>query len=173
MFAHDKYIFDALVHLINHTPATVDDLDDFWRTFRFTGARDRDAAELEAVRALVPILRPFWDISEAEVVELLNQLLAEAGAVPRLVRHDGFEWHIHATSDDAPFDVRIRVEVAMAMLDLVRDDELWRLKVCAGEDCDDVLIDYSRNRSRRYCDGTCGNNAHVTAYRARRAAAGE
>jgi hypothetical protein len=33
-----------------------------------------------------------------------------------------------------------------------------------------VLVDLSRNRSRRFCDvNGCANRAHVAAYRARRA----
>ena len=59
----------------------------------------------------------------------------------------------------------------MAFVDLVRADDLGRLRRCAAEDCDAVLVDLSRNRSRRFCDtGNCGNRAHVAAYRARRAA---
>jgi predicted RNA-binding Zn ribbon-like protein len=59
----------------------------------------------------------------------------------------------------------------MGLLDLVRSDELDRLRTCAAEDCDDVLVDLSKNRSRRFCDGGCGNRANVAAYRARKAGA--
>ena len=57
----------------------------------------------------------------------------------------------------------------MAVVDLIRSEELDRLKVCEADDCDDVLVDLSKNRSRRYCDGGCGNRVNVAAYRARRA----
>ena len=50
-----------------------------------------------------------------------------------------------------------------------RSDELERLRLCDAPDCDAVLVDLSRNRSRRYCDtGNCGNRANVAAYRARK-----
>ncbi len=72
--------------------------------------------------------------------------------------------------NDAPFDQRILVETAMAVSDLVRADELGRLKECAADDCTAVLVDLSRNRSKRFCDvGNCGNRTNVSAYRARRA----
>ena len=58
----------------------------------------------------------------------------------------------------------------MAMADLVRMGELSRLRHCDHPDCDNVLVDLSRNRSRRFCDAGCGNRAAVSAYRARRAA---
>ena len=37
-------------------------------------------------------------------------------------------------------------------------------------DCDALIIDLSKNRSRKFCDGTCGTRANVAAYRARKAA---
>ena len=58
----------------------------------------------------------------------------------------------------------------MALVDVIRADAVDRLRVCAGEDCEDVLVDLSRNRSRKFCDGTCGTRANVAAYRARKAA---
>jgi predicted RNA-binding Zn ribbon-like protein len=65
---------------------------------------------------------------------------------------------------------QMRVEVAMAVLDVIRADEMGRLRHCAADDCSAVLVDLSRNRSKRYCDvGNCGNRMNVNAYRARRA----
>jgi predicted RNA-binding Zn ribbon-like protein len=63
------------------------------------------------------------------------------------------------------------VECAMALVDVIRAGELDRLKLCDAEDCDDVLVDLSKNRSRRFCHGGCGNRANVAAYRARKAGA--
>jgi len=63
---------------------------------------------------------------------------------------------------------RLAAEAGMAFADLIRAGELDRLRVCAGDDCDAVLVDLTRNRSRIYCDtGNCGNRQHVAAYRAR------
>ena len=57
----------------------------------------------------------------------------------------------------------------MGFLDLVREDDLDRLKICAADDCQAVLVDLSRNSSKRYCDtGNCGNRTNVAAYRARK-----
>ena len=62
---------------------------------------------------------------------------------------------------------RMAVEAAMAFVDVIRMGELDRLRVCAAEDCSDVVVDLSKNRSRRFCDSGCGNRANVAAYRAR------
>ena len=101
-------------------------------------------------------------------VSLINIILAEQQAVPRLVRHDQFDWHIHAISDDRPMHERVLVETAMAMIDFVRSGEMSRLRLCAARDCDDIVLDLSRNRSRRFCSTTCGNREAQAAFRARR-----
>jgi predicted RNA-binding Zn ribbon-like protein len=59
----------------------------------------------------------------------------------------------------------------MAVIDVVRSNELSRLRICASATCLDVVVDLSKNRSKRFCDGTCGNRAAVAAYRARKSRA--
>ena len=97
----------------------------------------------------------------------VNAILAEASAVPRLVRHDELDWHIHAVSLEAPLAERILVEAAMALVDVIRADETRRLQHCAADDCTGVYLDLSKNASRRYCSTRCGNRMAVRAYRAR------
>ena len=109
-----------------------------------------------------------WTAETDEAVAAINGLLAEHGALPRLVRHGDWDWHLHATPPEAPLATRMAVEAAMALVDVVRSGEMARLGVCAAEDCDDVVIDLSKNRSRRYCEKGCGNRANVAAYRARK-----
>ena len=55
----------------------------------------------------------------------------------------------------------------MAFVDVVRLKQLHRLRVCGAEDCDDVLVDLSKNRSRLYCSATCSSRVNVAAFRAR------
>jgi len=143
-------------------------LDAFAATYRWSGRRDYTQRELDDVRALRPRLRQFWNLDEDGVVELVNELLREYRALPQLIRHDEFGYHVHATPLDAPFADRMGVEAAMSMSDVVRAGELSRLRVCGMSDCDSVLVDLSKNRSKRYCDLNCSNRASVTAYRVRR-----
>ena len=106
-----------------------------------------------------------------EAAALVNAILAEADAQPYLAKHDEWDWHLHVTRPEAPLADRIAAEAAMSFLDLIRADALDRLRICAADDCQDVLVDLSRNRSKRYCDtGNCGNRANVAAYRARKRA---
>jgi len=182
IFAHDtEASLAAMVALVNtearcsHSGAdelsTLEQLDDFVAAHRYTGSFTRTPGELETVRELRPEFRRFWSLDRDGSVEVVNAMLRQGHALPQLVRHDGWDWHLHATQPDAPFAVRIRVESAMAMIDVIRSNEEGRLLVCAADDCDAVFIDLSRNRSKRYCDvGNCGNRMNVSAYRARRAA---
>lgn len=145
-------------------------LDDFG----WTGRRDRDEAELQAVRELRRRLGQIWAVAddEEETVRQVNALLSDTKAAPWLTRHKEMpEWHLHLASVDDPLAQRMGAEMAMALADLIRGGELRRLKICAAPDCEAVLTDLSRNRSRIFCDtGNCGNRQHVAAYRRRRRA---
>ena len=151
--------------------ATVEDLDAFYEQFEYTGRHDGDQAELDAVRRLRPRLRTLLSAERNEAVALVNQMLAAERALPQLVRHDRFDWHLHAVVPDAPLATRITVETAMAMIDVIRADDMSRLSLCADDDCNGVVLDLSRNRSRRFCSTSCGNRNAVAAYRARQSAA--
>jgi predicted RNA-binding Zn ribbon-like protein len=61
------------------------------------------------------------------------------------------------------------VEAAMGFIDVVRDGQLSRLRMCTYPGCDNVVVDLSKNRSKRFCDSGCANRAAVNAYRARKA----
>ena len=148
---------------------TVDALQRFLDEHEFSGRRDGDRAELDAVRALRPRLRRIWTSGTDAMVDEVNALLADARALPQLVRHDGWDYHLHATSSEEPVAVRLAVEAAMALVDVIRAQETERLRTCAADDCEGVVVDLSRNRSRRYCEAGCGNRVAVAAYRARRA----
>ncbi|GAB13153.1 hypothetical protein ARGLB_037_00010 [Arthrobacter globiformis NBRC 12137] len=165
-----------VVNLINSAAngeehlATVEDLDEFLGQEGFTGFRTRDAAELSSIHALRTELAALWTADEDTAVAGVNRLLREAQALPQLLKHDQWDWHLHATTHDAPLADRMGTEAAMALVDVIRSKEMDRMLVCAADDCDAAVLDLSRNRSKRYCDtGNCANRAHVAAYRARRA----
>lgn len=175
VFAHDTEVaLTAAAELVN-TDAGVDELPDidaldaFLTKWSWSGRRDHTTTELAQIRALRSRLRGFWTTDRDGVVELANGLLREFNALPQLVRHDEWDYHLHATTSDAPLVARMAVEAAMAMVDVIRTEELSRLRTCDMSDCDDVLVDLSRNRSKRYCDLSCSNRAAVAAYRSRQA----
>lgn len=174
LFAHDTAVaLAAAAALVNtdstggDTLTTVAGLDAFVDRWGWTGRRRRDRGELDAVRALRPRLRSLWDLGEDDVAAEVNAMLREAHALPQLVTHDDWGYHLHATPPDAPLADRMAVEAAMALVDVVRQGALDRLRRCEADDCDDVLVDLSKNRSRRFCSSTCSNRVNVAAFRAR------
>lgn len=179
LFAHDTTVAlagaAALVNTRQHGSDELPDvaaLDAFVEQWGWTGSRRSDVGELEAVRALRPQLRELWTLDEAGVVDHVNRMLRKAGALPQLVTHDDWGYHLHATTPQVPLADRMAVEAAMAFVDVVRQQELDRTTVCCADDCDDVLVDLSKNRSRRYCSTSCANRINVAAFRARRSGSG-
>jgi predicted RNA-binding Zn ribbon-like protein len=173
VFTHDTELgLQAAVVIANSaeppdTLTTVAELDEVWQTYSYTGRHDRTRAELDAVREIRPRLRALLTADKHTAVTTINQWLTEAGAVPQLVKHDDLDWHIHAIDVEAPLAERMLVETAMAMIDVIRADELSRLSRCDDETCEAIVLDLSRNRSRRFCSTACGNRNAVAAYRAR------
>ena len=107
--------------------------------------------------------------SHEAAVKLVNLLIADARTTPRLTDHDGWPLHVHYFAPDAGLTEHLAADCGMAVAFLIAAGERERLATCAAPDCTRVLVDLSRNRSRRYCDSrTCGNRLHVAAYRARR-----
>ena len=176
-FAHDTEVsLNGTAALVNTGRGGVEELPDgaaldrFVTHWQWTGSRTHDEAELAAVLRLRERLARLWEMTPDEAVELVNTLLRAANALPQLVKHDGWDYHIHATSPDVPLADRIAVDAAMAFTDVIRTGQLDRLRRCAAEDCDNVHVDLSKNRSRRFCGTACANRVNVAAYRTRQAA---
>jgi predicted RNA-binding Zn ribbon-like protein len=173
LFAHDTELaLLAAVALANSaedpdTMTTAEDLRAFYEEHGYTGSFAGDQAELESVRALRPHLRELLTSDRDDAVAIVNRMLTDGRALPQLTRHGEMDWHLHVVGDERPLATRIAVETAMAMVDMIRADELSRLGVCADNDCEGIVLDLSRNRSRRFCSIACGNRAAVAAYRAR------
>lgn len=162
----------ALVNTVTNdgdTLRTRAGLDDYLERYEISGTVLGTDEELASVRRLRIRLRELWEVADRdEAAAKVNAILDDAGAHPYLAKHDHLDWHLHVTRPDAPLANRLGAEAAMGVLDLIRTDSLDRLRICEADDCDDVLVDLSKNRSRRYCDGSCGNKAAVAAYRARK-----
>lgn len=171
---------EFVVDLINTTAAasrsggdelvTPEQLTALLELHRYSGRFDRDLAELDDVRATRDTLRNVWTLDRDDMVAEVNRMLREANAVAHLARHDDFDWHIHATEPTAPLAERMRVEVAFALIDVIRMNETSRMRLCGADDCEGVFIDLSRNGSKRFCSVRCGNRMNMVAFRERRGA---
>jgi predicted RNA-binding Zn ribbon-like protein len=128
--------------------------------------------DLDAVRRLRARLRDVFRAGDQPTaVRLVNALVADARTTPRLTDHDGYPLHMHYFAPGARLAEHLAADCGMALAFVLAAGEQQRLATCEAPDCQRVLIDLSRNRSRRYCDSrTCGNRLHVAAYRARQRA---
>ncbi|MFI7588413.1 CGNR zinc finger domain-containing protein [Spongisporangium articulatum] len=183
-YAHDTEVaLVAAAALVNtlvsaerddHDPlATRAGLDAFLTEYPYSARIDGDDRELREVRAMRPRVHALWTAADKDAaVAVVNDLLRATNARPYLSRHDEWDWHLHVTDPTQPLAEQMGAEAAMAVADLIRADDLQRLRICEAPDCEAVLVDLSRNRSRRFCDtGNCGNRLNVAAYRARKASA--
>ncbi|MGH3510598.1 MAG: CGNR zinc finger domain-containing protein [Nocardioidaceae bacterium] len=175
MFSHDTEQWLAtVVDLVNNG----DELTDLSKLAEFVGRHDISEvgplrkADLDAVLEVRPRLAPIFDApTDALAASLINHLVAAAAVNPRLTDHDGYEYHIHYFSPGASLAEHLAVDCGMALAQVLASGERERLRRCAAPDCSQLLVDLSRNRSKRYCDArTCGNRLHVAAYRERQRA---
>jgi len=147
--------------------ATAEQLTALLDRHGYTGRFDRDDAELAEALRVRDEVRTVWSLPVEQQVDAINAWLRDVGALPFLVRHDRFDWHFHATEADAPLADRIRAEGALALAEIVRFGQQDRMRVCAADDCTGILVDQSRNGSKRFCSVRCGNRVNQQGYRER------
>jgi predicted RNA-binding Zn ribbon-like protein len=182
-FSHDtEHALDCVVDLVNSAPSgTADEqLPDLASLRAFVVGHDVSEVgrlvedDLRQVHALRRAVSAVFDAAdERSAAEAVNSLVSRATVTPRLTAHDGYDWHVHYFAPGASLCDHLTIDCGMALAHVVAAGERERLRRCAAPDCTQVLVDLSRNRSKRYCDArTCGNRLHVAAYRERRRAAG-
>ena len=144
---------------------------DEWLSEHGIEAPPATTKDLEAARAVRSRLRAVFEAgTEEEGLAILNELLAEAPLVPKVVRSAG-ECGFELTARDAPIARRLASEGAFGLAAAIAEGGFDRLRICGGHKCLDVFVDVSRNRSRKFCSPhVCGNRASVAAYRARQKA---
>ena len=184
-FGHDtQQALGTVVDLVNTAPgmsdgdhlADLEALRAFVDRHQISEVGRLGPPDMAAMQLLRERFRAVFQAGEQHAaVELLNAIVAEARTTPRLTDHDGYDWHVHYFAPGATLAEHVAADGGMALAFVLAAGQLDRLRSCEAPNCERVLVDLSRNRSRRYCDSrTCGNRLHVAAYRARRrvAAAG-
>jgi predicted RNA-binding Zn ribbon-like protein len=179
MFSHDTELsLLAVVDLVNSAPECggqerIPDaaaLRAFVDRHHISAVTPRDIEDVTSIHGVRKRLRTVFGVYDQEAVAArVNALLAEAPVSPRLTNHDDYGWHVHYFAPGVTLAEHVAVDGGMALAHVVSLGETERLRVCEAPDCDAVLIDLSRNRSKRYCDvRACGNRLNVAAYRERK-----
>lgn len=183
LFSHDtEHSLACIVDLVNSAPSAsveerlpdLDSLGGFVSRHDISEVTQLTRQDLSAVHELRLVVRAVFDArSDSDAAAVVNTLVSKAPVTPRLTDHDGYDWHIHYFAPGASLAEHLGVDCGMALAQVLATTERERLRHCEAPNCDQVLVDLSRNRSKRYCDArTCGNRLHVAAYRERRRAAG-
>ncbi|RFU38179.1 CGNR zinc finger domain-containing protein [Actinomadura logoneensis] len=170
--------------MINRPSDTAD------RAAALTGALRLDGADAAAVAALlhahgeptlpritdddVTALRAvadrLWDVFAAPDVGtaagLLNGLLTEYAAPPRLSAHDGTAWHLHADrGDEASWAEWFAATSALALAVVLAERKSVPGGLCASPTCGRPFAMTGRGAPRRYCSARCGSRERVAAHR--------
>ena len=159
--------------LVNERPTEAAAVRELLARHRVSFVREVTEADVADIQVLCDQLREVLTSTDLPaVVALVNRLLAQSRAQPRLSDHDGEPLHLHYEHPEGRLAEKPTADLTMGLAAVIVRDGLDRFRTCAADDCADVFVDVTRNRSRRYCDPeTCGNRAHVAAHRARRRAA--
>lgn len=122
--------------------------------------------DLAAMTEVATRLRPVFTAGPDEQAALLNAVLAEHGARPRLSNHAGTGWHVHVDpDDDASWADWFAAGGAFALsLHLAEDGTFG---TCAATDCRAVFTHDGRGGPRHYCTPRCATRTRVAAHRAR------
>jgi predicted RNA-binding Zn ribbon-like protein len=182
LFSHDtEHALACVVDLVNSAPspgngeqlADLDALGDFVARHRVSEVTRLGRRDLAAVRSLRGRIRPVFCCGDDEdAARVVNALVSQARMLPRMTNHDGYTWHVHYSAPGAPLADHLAVDCGMALAQVIAAGERTRMRRCEAPDCEQVLVDLSRNRSKRYCNArTCGNRLHVAAYRQRQRSA--
>jgi predicted RNA-binding Zn ribbon-like protein len=126
-------------------------------------------ADVELVASVLPTQRRIFGADpEDGAIDAVNGLLRLAPVRPRLVTGGGGAPTLAMHAPDDAFGVIYLSDFSLAAATLAAQGQIGRLQRCAASGCDQVFVDRSRARGRRYCDmRTCGNRTNVAAYRER------
>ncbi|MEV0198765.1 CGNR zinc finger domain-containing protein [Nonomuraea sp. NPDC050691] len=157
--------------LANRRPSTAGELADRCRAAGLVLERpvtpddlDRTLAALEAWEKVVDAT------GERERAELVNRMLAQWAAHPRLTDHAGSGWHLHFRDDLLPLGSVLSSLIAVGTALHLVGRGMHRLRRCAVTECATIFADTSRTGRQRYCSQRCANRDAVRRHRTRAAA---
>lgn len=139
-------------------------LEPYWRRL----AKESDLGPLRSLRAELRTV--FEDAAvgeESAAVRRINVLLGSIQISPRLTGHDAEDWHLHFAEGAQRAHEGYASAAVLGVAFYVCENGFGRLGTCQSSPCQNIFVDTSTNRSRRYCSDRCATRANVAAYRAR------
>jgi predicted RNA-binding Zn ribbon-like protein len=158
-----------MADLANQRPASVPELVDRCRA---AGLQVDGSGNNEDLRATWDLIERWCEIvdsaDEEQRAEMVNRLMAEGAAYPRMTNHDG-HWHLHFRDEGMPLNRVIQAWVSVGTALHLTGRGINRLGRCAAGDCTAIYADTSRTGRQRYCSTRCANRDAVRRHRAQSA----
>ncbi|WP_435769757.1 CGNR zinc finger domain-containing protein [Nocardioides sp. SYSU DS0651] len=165
---YGEYAVVLAADLANRRPESAEELLDRCAGAGVTFEAGTGAPDLTEVLTYLDAWCEVVDATtDADRAALLNRLLAEATAHPRLTNHVGDGWHLHYREEDIGYAHKLRALLSAGTALHLVGRGMHRLGRCAAADCANAYADVSRNGRQRYCSPACGNRDAVRRHRAR------
>ncbi|MET9293258.1 CGNR zinc finger domain-containing protein [Streptomyces sp. NPDC003077] len=160
-----------MVRLAAEPPRTPEEFAERCRAAGMAIDRPVGAGDLAEIRDYIPRWVAVADAgTPGERAALLNALLADSAAHPRVTDHADGGWHLHYRDDGLGLGAVVRAVVSVGTALHLTGRGMDRLGRCALAECGRVYADFTRGGRQRYCSHACANRDAVRRHRARRAA---
>ncbi|MFD5074294.1 CGNR zinc finger domain-containing protein [Streptomyces sp. NPDC058371] len=154
--------------LANRPPVDAEELADRCRAAGLVLERPVTSGDLARTLDALEAWEKVVDAAdEHERAELLNRMLAEAAAFPRMTNHSGSGWHLHYRDDRKPLAAVLFSLISVGTALHLAGRGMHRLRRCAVTECTTIFADTSRTGRQRYCSQLCANRDAVRRHRAR------
>jgi hypothetical protein len=126
-----------------------------------------DRREADRCAAVISRLSDVMRIDDVDAAAAaLNALLARWCAPPRLVRHEGWPWHLHFDRrDDDTWNRWIGASGAFALAAALAGRTAVPWGRCAATDCDRAFVHDDRGGVRQFCSPRCASRTRVRRHR--------
>jgi predicted RNA-binding Zn ribbon-like protein len=120
---------------------------------------DRAIALRDAIYRVLSAVAAEIETPRDDLRRISDEAQAFASRIRLSENHGGFTWEWHG--DDDALD-RVLWPVLQSVTQLLTSDSRGRIRECEGPGCGWIILDQTKNRSRRWCEmKTCGNRAKV------------
>ncbi|GLX00203.1 CGNR zinc finger domain-containing protein [Microtetraspora sp. NBRC 16547] len=163
-------VVNLAADLANQRPATPEELAGRCRAAGLVLEHPVTPQDLDRVHAVLEAWEEVVDATdEHERADLVNRMLAESAAYPRLTDHARNGWHLHYRDDRQPLGSVLFALISVGTALHLVGRGMHRLRRCAVTECTTIFADTSRTGRQRYCSQRCANRDAVRRHRASRA----
>ncbi len=178
MSAYNEMLSELVQDLINSYDPYLDnpehlakpsDLGTFLKSHNIEVDQPLTDDQLTEAHQLRSQLRDLWTANQpSALIEVLNSLLIHSPVVLEVETDEKNGLHItYKPHSNLSVMQQLTTKSVFGLVTVLENYGLERMGTCMADPCQDVFIDVSRNRSRRFCSDRCANRYNIAAYRER------